>query len=108
MAFRLATARTFKAEVKVPVAQENGGYENNTFTAIWDHATTQELDDLRKLTNQELIKKKLRGWEMRDAETNAEVPFTPENLAAALAIPPTPMQLAMAFWEQINGARAKN
>jgi len=108
MAFKRTTSRTFRAEVKVPVANEGGGYDTNSFTAIFSHATTKELEELRALTNQDLIARKLVGWEMKDGETNEDVPFTPENLEAALLIPPTPMFLASAFWEQVNGARAKN
>lgn len=108
MAFKRTYARTFRADVDVPVANEKGEYDNNKFVAIFSHATTTELDELRKVSNKELIQRKLIGWELRDAETNEDVPFTPENLAALLEIPPTPMQIGIAFWEQVNGARAKN
>lgn len=109
MAFKRTTSKTFRADVKVPVANEKGGYDENTFVAIFAHAPSKELEEeLISLTNRELIKRKLVGWEMKDAETNEDVPFTPENLAAALEIPPTPKMIAVAFWEQVNGARAKN
>lgn len=108
MAFKRTTTRTFRADVKVPVANDTGGYDDNTFVAIFGHASTTELEQLRKVDNQELIKRKLVGWELKDADTNEDVPFTPENLAALLEIPPTPMRISIAFWEQVNGARAKN
>lgn len=108
MAFRRTTDKTFKADVRVPVVQQDGTHEINTFKAIWEHATTTEQEELRQLTDRQLIEKKLKGWELTDAETKEDVPYTPENLAAVLLIPPTPHQLALSFWEQINGARAKN
>lgn len=108
MAFKRTTARTFRATVKVPVANEAGGYDVNDFVAIFEHATTTELEELRALSNRDLIARKLKGWEMRDGETNEDVPFTPETLEAILLIPPTPMFVSVAFWEQVNGARAKN
>jgi hypothetical protein len=108
MAFKRTTTKTFRAEVKVPVANDAGGYDDNSFTAVFEHCTSTEQEALRGLTNTELIKRKLKGWELVDAETKEAVPFTPENLEAILQIPPSPMKIAVAFWEQVNGARAKN
>ncbi len=108
MAFKRTTSPTFRADVNVPVANEAGGYDQNSFTAIFAHATSSELEELRQLTNQELLKRKLVGWQMTDADTGQEVPYSADALAAVLQIPPTPMYMAAAFWEQINGARAKN
>lgn len=108
MAFKRTTSRTFRATVKVPVANEAGGYDMNDFVAIFEHATSTELDELRSLSNRDLIKRKLKGWDLRDAETNELVPFTDEHLESVLLIPPTPVCIVVSFWEQINGARAKN
>lgn len=119
MAFRRTTSKTFSADVKVPVANSDqpGGYEINTFKAIFSHADNNELERLRAeiaeqptaLEGQKLLaKRKLVGWELIDAETKESVPFTPENLDALLLIPPTPLHISIAFWETVNGARAKN
>jgi hypothetical protein len=108
MAFKRTTTRTFSADVKVPVANDKGGYDVNTFKAIFEHTTSEEQEELRALSNADLVRRKLKGWELIDAETREEVPFTPENLEAILQIPPSPMKICVAFWEQVNGARAKN
>jgi hypothetical protein len=108
MAFKRTTDKTFVADVKVPVANAAGGYDVNTFKATFEHATSTEAEELRGVTNRELIARKLKGWELVDEETKEQVPFTPENLKALLEIPPTPMQICVAFWETVNGARAKN
>jgi hypothetical protein len=108
MAFRRTTDKTFPAEVTVNVANEKGGYDKNTFKAIFAHCTTEELTELRALRNEDLVVRKMVGWELKDAETGEDVPFTADNLAALLLIPPTPMAIGVAFWEQVNGARAKN
>lgn len=108
MAFKRTTTRTFSADVKVPVANDTGGYDINTFKAVFEHTTTEQQEELRALSNSELVRRKLKGWELTDAETKEDVPFTPENLEALLQIPPTPMKICVAFWEQVNGARAKN
>jgi hypothetical protein len=108
MAFRLTTSKTFKADVTVPVANDKGGYDDSTFVAIFEHTTTNECKELRPLDNEALIRRKLKGWVMTDADTKEDVPFTPETLEAVLQIPPTPHRIAVAFWETVNGARAKN
>jgi hypothetical protein len=108
MAFKRTTTKTFSADVKVPVANDQGGYDVNTFKAVFAHTTSDEQEELRALSNADLVRRKLKGWELVDAETKEEVPFTPENLEAILQIPPSPLKICMAFWEQVNGARAKN
>ena len=117
MAFKRTTSKTFRAEVKVPVVNESGGYDQNTFTAIFKHADTEEQDALRKRVQEAptvtagqklLVRDRLVGWEMTDDETKEAVPFTPENLEAILLIPPSPLHIGIAFWETVNGARAKN
>jgi hypothetical protein len=117
MAFKRTYDKTFKALVKVPVANEQGGYDENTFFAIFKHAHNDELEDLRRrvldcetvLKGQLLLARdRVCGWELIDSDTKKEVPFTPEAFDALLLIPPTPMCISTAFWETINGARAKN
>lgn len=108
MAFKRTTDKTFMADVTVPVANAAGGFDQNTFKAVFEYAGSEELEVLRRVTNRVLIARKLKGWELEDAETGEKVPFTPENLQALLEIPPTPMQICMAFWETVNGSRAKN
>ena len=108
MAFRLAQKPTFHILVTVPVANDKGGYDKNTFMAEFKRASTTEMTELRKLTNEEVVRSQLVGWEMKDEDTKEDVPFSTVALEAALEVSPTPMYTAMAFWEGVNGARAKN
>ncbi len=108
MAFKRAVTATFKAAVTVMVPNDAGGHDKNTFMATFKRATTQEMAELRPLTNEDVVRRQLVGWDLVDADTQEQVPFTPENLEALLQIAPTPLATAMAFWETGNGARAKN
>lgn len=108
MAFRRTQSATFKITVTVPVANEKGGFDKNTFLAVFERASTTDLAELRNLANDDLVRRQLRGWELRDEETKEEVPFTKDNLDAILEIPPSPLYIATAFWEGMNGARVKN
>ena len=108
MAFRLNPTPTFSIEVTVNVANEKGGFDKNTFVAKFARASIDEQRELRKLENDELVRRQIRGWELRDTDTGEAVPFTEETLAAVLSISPVPQQAALAFWEGSNGARIKN
>jgi hypothetical protein len=108
MAFKFTQTPTFTAKVTVPVPNDKGGYDTNTFDAIFERPKDSERKELSDLKDRDLAVRMLKGWKMTDDETKADVPFSPETLAAALEIAPTPRSIAVAFWETLNGARAKN
>jgi hypothetical protein len=108
MAFKRALSERFSALVTVMVPNEQGGFDKNTFTAKFLRPTTDQRDELAALTNVELCRRQLVGWDLQDGDTHEEVPFSRENLEALLQIAPTPLATALAFWEAVNGARTKN
>lgn len=110
MAFKLAQTETFKADVTVLIANDKGGFDKNTFKAIFKRPSTKELVALFESSpgDDDLIRKYLHGWEMTDSETNEAVPFNPENVAALLEITTAPAAVARAFVETVRGARTKN
>lgn len=108
MAFKMTQKPTFTTVVTVNVPNDKGGFDKNTFVAKFNRPKQDELEELRPLKNDELVLRQLVGWELKDGDTNEEVPFTQDNLAALLQIAPTPMATAIAFWESVNGARSKN
>lgn len=108
MAFRLTQKPTFSTSVTVNVPNDKGGFDKNTFVAKFSRPTTEQLDELRRLSNEELVRRQLVDWELKDSDTNEAVPFTQDNLEALLQIAPSPMATAVAFWESVNGARSKN
>jgi hypothetical protein len=108
MSFRFKQKETFAVEVTVNVANDRGGYDKNKFVAKFKRATLDELTELRTLQNDDLVRRQMVDWELKDTETGDDVPFTKDNLEAALQITPTSSMTAMAFWEGANGARVKN
>ncbi len=108
MAFKRAVTPTFSTKVTVNVPNDKGGHDKSTFTAKFRRLSTEEQEDARKLGNAELVRQVLVGWDLVDADTGEAVPFSAEELEALLAIAPTPLATALAFWETVNGARAKN
>lgn len=110
MAFKRVPNETFSTPITVNVPNNKGGFDKNTFVAKWKRPALDEINNnsLRDLKNDELCLKMMVDWELRDAETNEDVPFTNDNLHALLQILPTPLATATAFWETVNGARSKN
>ena len=110
MAFKLTQTPTFKTPVTVNIASDKGGFNKSTFVAEFKRKTCDELNDLRSLnlTNDELVRKVLVGWDMTDEDTGEAVPFNQATLGAVLAISSVPLACTLAFWESVNGARSKN
>lgn len=108
MAFKRAQKPTFTTLVTVNIPNARGGFDKSTFMAHFSRPSTTELQELRGLGNEEVVRKQLVGWEMKDEDTKEDVPFNEFELEAALQISPTPYATAQAFWEAVNGARSKN
>ncbi|MGE0350946.1 phage tail assembly chaperone [Hydrogenophaga sp.] len=107
MAFKMAQQPTFKVKVTVPVPNNRGGVDKNTFVAVFKRTSTDELADLgeRRLNDADLVRDRIVDWELVDADTNAPIPFTAENLEALLQIQPTPKFTALAFYENAYGGK---
>lgn len=108
MAFKLTQNPTFKATVTVNVPNDKAGFDKNTFTATFKRLPVAELDEMRGQTNPEVVRKVLTDWDLKDEETGNDVPFTKDMLEVVLQISPSPMAIALAFWESVGGARTKN
>lgn len=110
MAFKRTQTPTFTSPVKVNIPNEKGGFDQSTFIARFKRPSQDEAQELRELglSPEDLSRRQLVGWEMKDAETNEDVPFSKSELEAVLQILPTPLAMAVAFWETVNGARSKN
>ncbi len=107
MAFKLTQKPTFNVKVTVPVPNDKGGHDKNTFIAEFKRTTTEELKALSELrmNDADLVRDRLVGWELIDAETNQSVPFSAANLEALLQIQPTPKYTAAAFYEHVMGGK---
>lgn len=108
MAFKRAQKPTFTTLVTVNIPNDKGGFDKNTFTGVFRRIETDEREALAALSHADLVRSVLVNWDMTDDDTKEKVPFSGDELEAALKIPPTPLATSMAFWESINGARTKN
>ena len=108
MSFKQSSSPTFKTLVTVNVPNDKGGHDKNTFTAFFKRPTSDERKELLELLHEDVVRRQLAKWEMKDDDTKEDVPFNDDTLNAVLQIWPAPLAIAQAFWEGINGARAKN
>lgn len=105
--FKKATAPTFKTEVKVPVPNGKGGHDNQTFTAVFKRATTEELEAMgeARSPDKETVRNYLVDWELTDSDTGESVPFSADSLEAMLSISPSPKYIAQAFFDAVMGGK---
>lgn len=108
MSFSFKKREFFPVEVTVPVPNEKGGMDNNTFTAHFKPATSAEVKALRDGDDADTVRKQLAGWDMVDAETKQPVPYSEEAREAVLSIASAPYHIALAFYRASSGAKAKN
>lgn len=98
----------FKVTVTIPVPNEKGGFDDNTFVGHFKHTTHEEARALRERPDVEVVRDRLMGWDMEDADTKQPVPYTPEMLDALLSIASAPYHTAFAFYRAVGGNKAKN
>lgn len=105
--FKKAQNPTFKQKVTVPIANDKGGFDDQTFDAVFARPSEDERKELAKLTDAEVVRRQVRGWDMKDSE-NQEVTFSDDSLESVLSIPPCPTYIAKAFWNGVSGGLLKN
>lgn len=110
MAFKRTQKPTFTTPVTVNIPNDKGGFDKSTYVAKFKRPTQDEITEIRNLnlSNEDMVRRMMVGWEMKDEETGEDVPFSRDELEAALQVLPTPLATALAFWESVNGARSKN
>jgi hypothetical protein len=126
MAFKRALSTTFTTQVEVKVPNNKGGFDRNTFEAVFRRPVPlpleegqaeggereTDLDVYRRehpdMTDKQLVRDWLVGWKLVDEDTKQPVPFSEVELEALLAIEPTPAATAWAFYQAYRGIKAKN
>lgn len=105
--FKKAEKPIFKAKVTVRVPNDKGGHDTNTFVGHFKRTSTDELKELgeRGLTDADLARDRLAGWDMTDADSGEAVEFSPELLEAVLSIQPTPKAIVQAFYGAVLGGK---
>lgn len=105
--FILTPTETFKAPVKVNVATPSGGWREESFTAIFKRTDEEQRDELINLSNVELLRRVLTGWEMVD-ENRAPVPFNEQNFEAFVRLTGAVRETMLVYWKHNVGAKEKN
>lgn len=108
MALKIAKKPTFSATAEVFTPNDRGGHDRSTLTVSFSRTTSGELDDLRKLTHIEVMRKKLTGWDDFQDEEGKNMEFTPDNLEVLLSIPEALYGISLAFWGSVVKAKEKN
>ena len=108
MAFKITKKPTFTVQVDVYTPNDKCGHDHSKFKAIFLRTEVNELDELRKLPQQDLMRKKLSGWEEFLGDDNQPVEFNNDNLEALISVPEALHGLSIAFWNAVIKAREKN
>jgi len=108
MAFKIAKNPTFKSRVEVDTPNHKGGHDRSTFMAEFARTTVQELEELRKLTQAEVMRRKLSGWEEFNGDDNQPVEYNEDTLEALISVPEALLGLTNAFWGSVVKGREKN
>lgn len=108
MAFKRTQSPTFTTPVTVNVPNDKGSFDKNTFNARFRRCPTDEVTQMRSMGNEDVVRRTLVGWDLKDEETQEDVPFSAGEMEAILQIQPSPLAIAQAFFEANNGARSKN
>lgn len=108
MAFSFKKREIFKTEVTVPVPNDQGGVDENTFVAHFKHASSAEVKALREISDAEVVRKQLVGWDMVDEDTKQAVPYSVEARDAVLSVASAPYHVALSFYRASAGGKAKN
>lgn len=108
MPFKIALKPTFKAKVEVYTANDRGGHDKSTFTAEFARCDMEQLDELRAMSQTEVLKKQLVGWSDLLDESDQPVDYSDATRSAILRIPEAVHGLSHAFWRSVIKAREKN
>lgn len=105
--FILAPTETFKAKVTVNVATQAGSWREESFTGIFKRTYEEDRKRLIELSNVELVREVMVGWEMVD-ESRAPVEFNEQNFQAFLRLSGAVREATIAYWQHNAGAKVKN
>lgn len=108
MAFALRPSETFRQEVKVQVKTEKGTWREESFTGIFKRTKEEDRERLLKLSNVELLREVMVGWDMKDLETKEAVEFNEANFEAFLQLTGAVREASIAYWNGNVGSKTKN
>lgn len=108
MAFKITQKPTFTSRVKVETPNNKGGFDRSDFLVEFKRVGMDEIEELKKLPQKEVMEKVIVGWTELIDDHNNPVDFNEDNLLVLLNISPAIMALSDAFWTSLFKAREKN
>ena len=114
MAFTLKTSDSYKWPVAIDIPVDHGKHERRTFDAEFRRITQTrvremgELIESGDLTDIDLVKEVLIGWEGISDEDGNAVKFSNNALMQLCEIPMAATSISRVFFESIAGAKRKN
>lgn len=108
MAFTLTPSETFKQEVKAQLKTEKGAWREESFVGIFKRTPDDEREARLKLSNKELLREVMVGWEMKAYPTGEDVEFNETNFEAFLLLTGAVREAVIAYWNASTGVKVKN
>jgi Ni,Fe-hydrogenase III component G len=108
MAFKIAQNPKYTVVVKVFIPADNGKFDESSFKATFKRVNMDELDELRKKSQIEVVKEVLMDYSDLIDDDGNQVEYSPENLEILMNIPQALAGIAEAFWSSIFKAKEKN
>jgi hypothetical protein len=108
MAFKITQKPTFISRVTVETPNQKGGFDKSTFNAEFKRCGMDEIEELKKVPQKEVLQQVLVGWTDLLDDDNKPVDFNDSNVNALLNISPALIALGESFWSALFKAREKN
>lgn len=119
--FSIAVNQQYPTPVEVEIPNGNGKSTKHTFVVHFKRKSQAELDEIHRrlnamqlrdgeelLSDDELMKEVLVGWEGVHDAAGAPLDFNEENMASLLNIYPVRPTLVTAFFGSIKTSKRKN
>ena len=108
MAFKIALSPSYRVKVVVETLNAAGRSEKSDFHVEFKRVDMARIAELRTMTQEEVLREVIEGFDGLVDESGTEVGFNEINLAMLLSIPAALFALADAFWTSIYKAKEKN
>jgi hypothetical protein len=108
MAFTRKKSSTFKWPVTVEFPVDGGGFETESFDAVFKRIGRAEFTKLVDKGDVELLEAVLEGWEGVKDEAGKDIPFTKAALKDMMDDPCFTKGVITAYLASLEGGKAKN
>ena len=114
MGFKLDQSGTYKWPVPVEVPVDDGRHDKQKFDAEFKRITQSRIREMGQLietgdlTDVDLVKEVLVGWDGIEDDQGNELKFSQSKLKQLLVVPMVATAIAASFFDSIVGAKRKN